>query len=110
MNIIFIANTIAGIVIVALAIFLIWEKVPPKGGCGIKTRKTLSDEKIWYAANKYFGKLFLIAGVLITITSIFLMLNDGIFTNFQAYKVIIFFTFASTFFSIILTLIYLKEI
>ncbi|OGL47608.1 MAG: hypothetical protein A2161_15480 [Candidatus Schekmanbacteria bacterium RBG_13_48_7] len=43
------------VLFIALAIPLILQKVPPNCIYGFRTRKTLSDETIWYKANKFLG-------------------------------------------------------
>ncbi len=52
-----------GALFVALSIPLIQRKVGPNIFYGVRTRKTLSDEKLWYEANHRFGKDFLLSGV-----------------------------------------------
>ena len=42
--------------------------IPPNRWSGVRLRKTLSDERIWYLANSYFGKLWILAG---TVTVVF---------------------------------------
>jgi uncharacterized membrane protein len=52
-----------GILFVAVSIPLIRRKVGPNIIYGVRTRKTLSDDKLWYEANHRFGKDFLLSGV-----------------------------------------------
>lgn len=47
-----------------VAIPLILGRIPPNPVYGYRTRATLGDARIWYEANAYFGKRFLIANVL----------------------------------------------
>jgi uncharacterized membrane protein len=63
-----------GIMFIALSIPLIKERVPPNGSYGFRTRKTLSDPKIWYAANRASGQDLFVAGVVISISSIAMLL------------------------------------
>lgn len=58
-----------GILIIALAIPMILEKVKPNPIYGFRTKKTLSDEKIWYPANKYSGKAMILAGLFLASAS-----------------------------------------
>ena len=51
-----------GILLIILAIPMILQKVKPNAWYGFRTRKTLSDEGIWYPANQYAGKALLFAG------------------------------------------------
>jgi uncharacterized membrane protein len=65
---------VVGIMFVALSIPLIQERVPPNGSYGFRTRKTLSDPKIWYAANRASGQDLFVAGLVITISSMAMLL------------------------------------
>ena len=40
----------------ALSIPLLYERIKPNQLYGFRTRKTLSDENIWYKANKYMAR------------------------------------------------------
>lgn len=59
-----------GLLFIALSIPLIQERVPPNSTYGFRTKKTLSDPKIWYAINRISGLDLLIAGALITLGSV----------------------------------------
>lgn len=51
---------------------------PPNGTYGFRTKKTLSDPKIWYAANRASGHDLLVAGAVITASSVgMLFLGTG---------------------------------
>ncbi len=65
MEFIFLVNAGMGLLLVILAIPMLMKKVKPNIWYGFRTRKTLSDERIWYMANQYAGKALLIAGGLI---------------------------------------------
>lgn len=43
------------LIIIAISIPLILEKVKPNRVYGFRTQKTLSNEIIWYQANKFLG-------------------------------------------------------
>ena len=45
-------------------------RVPPNHLYGCRTRRTLSDPRIWYEANRTSGKDFLISGVLVLVASL----------------------------------------
>ncbi|HSP34151.1 MAG TPA: SdpI family protein [Thermoanaerobaculia bacterium] len=47
-----------------VSIPLALRKVPPNVVYGYRTRATLSNERIWYVANAYFGRAQLIASIL----------------------------------------------
>ena len=63
-----------GIVFICISIPLVQERVPPNGTYGFRTRKTLSDPKIWYAANRASGQDLFVTGAVITISSIAMLL------------------------------------
>lgn len=58
---------VAGIVFIVISIPTILEKVPPNNWYGFRVAKTLSDERIWYAANRVSGIDLLLAGLAIVI-------------------------------------------
>ena len=51
-----------GLLWIGISIPLLYEKIGPNQWYGFRTRKTLSDKEIWYKANKYMGKDFVILG------------------------------------------------
>jgi uncharacterized membrane protein len=55
-----------------IAIPLILRKIPRNGAYGFRTPKTLSSDEIWYDANAYFGRAFLIANFSTTIAMLIL--------------------------------------
>ena len=59
-----------GLLFVCLSIPLILGRVPPNHFYGCRTKKTLSDPKIWYEANRVSGQDFLISGVLVLVASL----------------------------------------
>lgn len=59
-----------GILMIVIAIPMILEKIKPNIFYGFKTKKTLSDEKIWYPANKYAGKVMVGTGIAISILAL----------------------------------------
>lgn len=61
---------VVGLVLIGISIPLIMRKVPPNPFYGCRTRKTLSDSKIWYEANYISGIDFCIAGSLVLVSSL----------------------------------------
>ena len=59
-----------GFLLIGISIPLILERVPPNNFYGFRTKKTLSDTRIWYEANRISGNDLLIAGTLIFVTSL----------------------------------------
>ncbi len=58
-----------GVLFILLSIPLILKKIPPNYFYGVRTRRTLSDENLWYVVNHHFGKSFLIGGVCIFVAA-----------------------------------------
>ena len=61
---------LVGILFVGLSIPLIRNRVPPNRFYGFRTTRTLSDPKIWYEVNHISGNDLLVAGALITCSSV----------------------------------------
>lgn len=62
-----------GMLEVIMGVPSLLEKVKPNALYGFRTLKARSSDEIWYKANKYFGRDFLIAGIVVTICSLFLL-------------------------------------
>jgi len=60
----------AGLAFILISIPPILGKVPPNRWYGFRVYKTLSDERIWYAANRVMGYDMLIAGLVIVIGAV----------------------------------------
>ena len=58
-----------GLLFVGLSIPLMRKRIPPNPYYGFRTRKTMSDPKIWYEVNRIQGNDLFVAGSLITISS-----------------------------------------
>lgn len=63
-----------GVVFIALSVPLILKKVPPNNWYGFRTPKTLSDEKIWYEANRISAQGMVVVGIVLVIASLALLL------------------------------------
>ena len=72
MTFLFLMGVGAGMLMVALAIPMILQRVKPNPWYGFRTRKTLSDPDIWYPANRYAGKALLAAGAVVAVASLVL--------------------------------------
>ena len=64
------------IIFIIIAIPLILRKVPRNVIYGFRTRATLKDDFVWYEANAYFGKLFIISSIVSTLLIIFLYFSE----------------------------------
>ena len=60
----------AGILLAGVGVPLFMGKVPPNQWYGCRTRRALSDEKVWYAVNRVTGQGLILGGVLIVISSL----------------------------------------
>jgi uncharacterized membrane protein len=68
---------IDGVLLIALGIPLLLGQVSPNSWYGFRTRKTLSDEKIWYAVNRVAGRDMILAGTIIIMSALSLLLLGG---------------------------------
>ena len=66
-----------GMLEIIMGIPLLLQKIKPNAIYGFRTSKTRSSDEIWYKANKYFGRDFLIAGIIVTICSLILLLYES---------------------------------
>jgi len=66
-----------GLLEIIMGIPLLLGKIKPNALYGFRTPKTRSSDEIWYKANKYFGRDFLIVGIIITICSLFLLVCES---------------------------------
>lgn len=57
---------------IALSIPLVLRKVKPNVVYGYRTRATLSDETLWYEANAFFGRRFIVACAVSAVAALFL--------------------------------------
>lgn len=78
MAVIFAVYFLMGVLFAALSMPLIGRKVKPNPWYGFRTRRTLSDERIWYDANEYAGRMLLLAGIGISLSTCVLALLFGL--------------------------------
>ena len=62
--------SIVGLLYIGLGIPLLLGRVRPNSFYGCRTRKTLSDETIWYAVNRVGGRDLIIGGFAVLMTSV----------------------------------------
>lgn len=65
---------------------MILRRVKPNRFYGFRTPKTLSDERIWYEANEYAGKLLLAMGLICMAAAILLYLIPGVRADMVVYN------------------------
>ncbi|MEO0851966.1 MAG: SdpI family protein [Cyanobacteria bacterium J06648_11] len=61
---------LTGVLLSGTAIPLIREAIPPNRWYGFRVAKTLSDEAIWYEANRVAGYDLLLAGIAVAIAAV----------------------------------------
>jgi hypothetical protein len=79
---------IFSVVLIMLAIPLWLEKIPPNGAYGFRVKKTLENEKNWYAVNKYSAPWLFATGAGTLITAIGLYFVPGI--SIDIYPLVVF--------------------
>lgn len=77
---------LVGLLNIGLALPLIACRVKPNGWYGFRTPKTLKDERVWYAANAYVGRLLLGWGVTVMGAAILLYLVPGLRADLALYN------------------------
>lgn len=70
---------------IGLAVPLMLRWVKPNCWYGFRTRKTLSNERVWYEANAYTGRLLLGLGIFEILAAISLYFVPGFCANPEAY-------------------------
>src|SRR5262245_37959188 len=70
MNREFTGYLIAGIALVAAGVPLVRGWIPPNRWAGFRVPKTLSDDRIWYEANRVAGRDLIIAGAFVMIVAV----------------------------------------
>jgi uncharacterized membrane protein len=56
---------LSGLVFIGISLPLIQRRVRPNPWYGLRVPKTLHDERIWYAANEFSGRMLFVAGLFI---------------------------------------------
>ena len=100
----------SAILLIIISMPLIINKIPPNRLYGFRLKKTLSDKGIWYKANKYGGVCLAVAGFITSIGCVTLLLNKDklSFDIINGLSLGLLITPIAV--SLILTLIYIKEL
>jgi len=69
-----------GILEIIVGIPLLLGKIKPNWLYGFRLLKTLSTDEIWYKSNKYVGRDFVVAGIIVTLCSLFLLIFRSSFS------------------------------
>ncbi len=68
---------VPAVLFILLAIPLILGLMPRNWGYGIRTRKTLSDDRSWYPANRFGGWAILVSSVIYLVVAVLFPDNSG---------------------------------
>ena len=64
---------LVGMLEIIIGIPLLLEKIKPNWLYGFRLTKILSNDEIWYKSNKYVGRDFIIAGIIVIFSSLILL-------------------------------------
>jgi uncharacterized membrane protein len=105
-------GTLIGLLIAAISIPLLFNKVKPNQWYGFRTPKTLSDPEIWYKANKYMAINMFIAGIFIMTVFIILPTLENHFNPNMGVSIALFYfiIMIPIFIVIIRSLLYLRKL
>jgi hypothetical protein len=66
----------SGLLLAGLSVPLILHKIPPNGFYGFRSPSTLDNPDLWYRANAYAGRRFLIVGLGTSVGAIILFFTS----------------------------------
>src|SRR5882762_9387979 len=72
MGSVFLLYGIGGVLLIAISLPMIYDKIPPNGFYGFRTPRTISDPSVWYPANRIAGRNLALAGVIVATTALVL--------------------------------------
>ncbi len=87
---------VSGTMLIALAMPLLYGKIPPNSFYGFRVSQTITDPQVWYAVNRYSAWWLLFAGVSIVVAAILLYLIPGISVDAYALGCLAVFTVTFT--------------
>jgi uncharacterized membrane protein len=59
-----------GVLLIALSVPMMYDKIPPNSFYGFRTPRTLSDPNVWYPANRVAGRNLALAGLIVSTTAL----------------------------------------
>jgi len=77
-----------GLLLIALAIPMMRDKVPPNPWYGFRVPSTLSDPVLWYKANRYAGRWLLLTGIITVIAAVAFYFVPGLSVDHYAWLVL----------------------
>jgi uncharacterized membrane protein len=96
MTAILILYLVSGVLLIALAIPLLYDKIPPNSFYGFRVSQTINDPKVWYAVNRYAARWLIFAGVSIVAAASLFYLIPGISVDAYALSCLAVFTVTFT--------------
>jgi hypothetical protein len=70
-------STSTGLLLAAISIPLILQKIGPNPWYGFRVKKTLDDPAVWYPVNAYAGKRLLVVGLVSSLSALLLFFVSG---------------------------------
>ena len=68
--------TIVGMTEIIMGIPLLYQKIKPNWLYGFRLPSTVSNKEVWYKINVHTGRGFIYAGIILVISSLFLLMFD----------------------------------
>ncbi len=99
---------LCGLVFIGISIPLVFEKIPPNSWYGFRVPKTLSNREIWYKANKFMGKDFILLGGILFIYNLAVFALKPAFASSNSINMIL--LIGGTGVVIIRSLLYLRQL
>jgi uncharacterized membrane protein len=98
-----------GLLLAALAVPLLLDKIPPNGWYGFRVPSTLYNSDLWYKVNRYMARWLLAAGIVTMVGAIGLYFVPGL--SVDAYAWLCLLVFAVPFgLGVVLSFQYLRRL
>jgi len=97
-----------GVIFIVSGVPFAMNLIKPNPISGVRTRKTLSDPRIWYLANSYFGKRWILTGIVIIVVAVALRLTAMSPATYSSICVLV--VFGGLMLTSVMTLIYTKRV
>jgi uncharacterized membrane protein len=109
-TIVIIMFTTVGMLEIIMGIPLMFEKIKPNWLYGFRLPSTVSNKGVWYPVNRYVGRGFVFAGIIVILSNLFLYMSDLNLTILEKTLVLLFLTLIPIIIIIIAGLVYLKKL
>lgn len=101
---------IVGVLEIILGLPLLFEKIIPNWFYGFRLPKTMSNKEIWYKTNRYVGRDFIVAGIIVIIAALVVLMFQINFNVIATTFILTIVLIVPIIVIIIRGLIYLKKI